>query len=460
MELLEKLNQLRQDAPYPMHMPGHKRMRLSFPDVYDIDITEIKGFDNLHDPEGIIEDLSEETAELYGADEAYLSVGGSTDMILTAVFAAIGPGQKILIARNSHKSVYHASILRNADAVYVFPEIEEFGIPGEITKEQILRTFQKEADIRACVITSPTYEGVISDVEGIAEVCHDHGIPLIVDAAHGAHLGFPGFHTNPISQRADVVIVSLHKTLPSLTQTACLLRNNDSMISADRIRKYFNYFETSSPSYVLMAGIDRCVTFLREKGNERFSLYRKNLTILRNELKDISGITLFETRNYDDSKLVLHLKGRSGPELAEILRRGGIEPEMASLDYVICMTSVMDTREGFDRLLRVLQDAAGITEEKEIHAESDDIVPEKKDNIGVAEFSDVENVPIENAAGLESGGIITIYPPGIPMIVPGEIFSEKIIDLMQKADRNGLYVEGMKEGAVPVIVPEDRHPAI
>ena len=130
MELLEKLKQLRQDDPYPMHMPGHKRANMAFPDVYDIDITEIQGYDNLHDPRGIIKNLSDEVAEMYGADEAYLSVGGATDMILTAVFAAAGPGQRLLIARNSHKSVYHAAILRNADAVYAFPDIKEFWYPG------------------------------------------------------------------------------------------------------------------------------------------------------------------------------------------------------------------------------------------------------------------------------------------------------------------------------------------
>ncbi|MDD6381515.1 MAG: aminotransferase class V-fold PLP-dependent enzyme [Lachnospiraceae bacterium] len=453
MELLEKLTQLRQNDPYPMHMPGHKRVKLSFPDVYDIDITEIKGFDNLHEPEGIIKNLSDEVAEMYGADEAYLSVGGSTDMILTAIFASAGPDQKILVARNCHKSVYHAAILRNADAVYAFPEIKEFGIPGEITKEQIQKILEKEDGIRACVITSPTYEGVISDVRGIAGVCHAHGVSLIVDAAHGAHLGFSGFPENPIQQQADAVIVSLHKTLPSLTQTACLLRNRDSLISDEQIRKYFNFFETSSPSYVLMAGIDRCVTFLREEGSERFTSYKKKLLQLRSDLKKINGLTLFESDSYDESKIVIHMAGKSGSELAEILRAGGIEPEMASLYYVICMTSVMDTQEGFDRLSDVLRNAAGdMSDTAEDESQGlYDIVPEKKDNIGIAELSQVDNMSVEQAAGLECGGIITVYPPGIPLIVPGEVYTSQIIERIQTADSRGLEVEGLSAGQVPVI---------
>ena len=293
---------------------------------------------------------------------------------------------------------------------------------------------------------------MISDVAGIAEACHEHGIPLIVDAAHGAHLGFTGFGTNPIQQQADAVIVSLHKTLPSLTQTACLLRNSDSLISAERIRKYFDYFETSSPSYILMAGIDNCVTLLQQEGRARFAAYRSALSELREGIAQIPGLTLFHTDNYDDSKLVIHLAGRSGTELAEILRAGGIEPEMASLYYVICMTSVMDTQEGFDRMLDVLRQAAGDMPDKEDTGHGlYEIMPVKKDNIGIAEFSQVEMTPVENAAGQECGGIITVYPPGIPLIVPGEAYTDRIVAIIRTAEQQGLYVEGISDGRVPVI---------
>ena len=158
MELLEKLKKLKQDDPYPMHMPGHKRIGLDFPDVYDIDITEIDGFDNLHQPSGIIKMLADEVAGLYGSDEAYLSVGGSTDMILTSVFAATKPGDKVLIARNCHKSVYHAAALRDLRAEYLYPEILELGIPGGIRPEQVSEAFSRHDGIRCCVVTSPTYE--------------------------------------------------------------------------------------------------------------------------------------------------------------------------------------------------------------------------------------------------------------------------------------------------------------
>lgn len=452
MELLEKLKQLRQDDPYPMHMPGHKRIRSDFPDVYDIDITEIEGYDNLHRPEGIIKQLEDETAKLYGADEAYLSVGGSTDMILTAIFAATKQGDKLLIARNSHKSVYHAAILRDLDVTYVYPEILDFGIPGEIKPEQISEILSSENDIKACILTSPTYEGVISDIEKISDICHSHGVSLIVDAAHGAHLGFGDFSKNPISLGADAVIVSLHKTLPSLTQTASLLRNKDSLISAELIRKYFDYFETSSPSYVLMAGIDRCVSFLQEKGKAAFEDYEIRLGILRREIEKIPQITLFKPDcfDYDPSKLVLHLKGRSGMELADILRRGKIEPEMASLDYCLAMTSVMDTPEGFERLIKVLKASEPGDEERKA-AGLYSIVPEKKYNIGIAERSRIFYKEKNKAAGEVSAGIVTVYPPGIPIIVPGEVFTEQVIESLESAEAAGLIVDGDSDGKFALI---------
>lgn len=453
MELLKKLEELKQDDPYPMHMPGHKRVALSFPCVYDIDITEINGYDNLHAPTGIIKKLSDEVAEMYGADHAFLSVGGSTDMNLTAIFAATRPGDKILIARNSHKSVYHAAILRNADACYAMPEIAGGEIAAEISPIEIERCFARDPDIRACVITSPTYEGVISDIEAIAGICHRHGVPLIVDAAHGAHLGFPGFGTNPIGQHADAVILSLHKTLPSLTQTGCLLINDDSLIDKERIIKYFNYFETSSPSYVLMAGIDRCVTYIREHGEKGFSDYHSRLNRLRSDLMAVPGISLFRTERYDDSKLVIRMRGRSGTEIEEILRKGKIEAEMSSLNYVICMTSLMDTKEGFDRLLEVLKRAAGedLPDESRRPEGIYDICPKKKDRIGIAESRATKRVPIENVEGMESGAIVTVYPPGIPLIVPGEIFDRDVIKRIEEALGKGLFVEGIKDNGLEVI---------
>lgn len=455
MELLNKLRTLKQDDPYPMHMPGHKRVRMNFPDVYDIDITEIEGFDNLHHPEGVIKQLSEETARLYGADEAYLSVGGTTDMILTSIFAATKPGDKILMARNCHKSVYNAAILKNLKTRYVYPEINKLGIPLDIKAGQVEKALKEDKEIRACVITSPTYEGVISDITAIADACHKKGIPLIVDAAHGAHLGFGSFPPNPISQGADAVTVSLHKTLPSLTQTACLLRNHDSLIEESRIHKYFDCIETSSPSYVLMAGIDNCVDFLNREGKDRFDRYWRNLGDLRKKISALRGIELFEPEEsaYDPSKLVISLNGKSGNELARILRRGKIEPEMTSLYYIIAMTSVMDTDQGFNRLYETLEGSVDESAKESTTSVAGlyDFLPEKKEEIGEAENRDTVYRSIEEIEGCVSAATVTVYPPGIPLIVPGEVFTKKVTDAIRLAEAGSLTVDGDYDGKYAAI---------
>ena len=211
---------------YPFHMPGHKRNPLPFPEVYGIDITEIDGFDNLHHAEGILKEAQQRAADLYGSAHCYYLVNGSTCGILASICAAVKKRGRILAARNSHKAVYHALFLSELTAEYLYPAVTECGIQGQITPRQVEDALKKDPETSAVVITSPTYEGVISDIEGIAKVAHVHGIPLIVDSAHGAHLGFGGeFPQNAVRLGADAVIESLHKTLPSFTQTALLHLN-------------------------------------------------------------------------------------------------------------------------------------------------------------------------------------------------------------------------------------------
>jgi arginine decarboxylase len=177
---------------YPFHMPGHKRKVDWISDVYDIDITEIDGFDNLHHAEGILKEAQQRAADLYGSKHCYYLVNGSTCGILASICAAVGKRGKILVARNSHKAVYHALFLSELVAEYLYPAVTECGIQGQITPQQVEDALKSDQEIAAVVITSPTYEGIISDIEGIAGIVHAYGIPLIVDSAHGAHLGFGG----------------------------------------------------------------------------------------------------------------------------------------------------------------------------------------------------------------------------------------------------------------------------
>ena len=249
--LFEKLKKYSESDFYPYHMPGHKRNsvgRLS-DDITKIDITEIDGFDNLHMPEGIFREMQERASSIYGADESFFLVNGSTGGILSAISAALDEGDRILMARGSHKSAYHAAYLRKLSISYLYsPIIKEFDICDSITAEQVEEALSADPDIKAVFIVSPTYEGRIADIEKIAEVVHKRGIILIVDEAHGAHLGMSdGFAPNSCQAGADIVIHSVHKTLPALTQSA-LLHVNGKLADRERIKRFLRIYQTSSPS--------------------------------------------------------------------------------------------------------------------------------------------------------------------------------------------------------------------
>ena len=262
MTLYEKLKMYGQSDYYGFHMPGHKRNPNLPGDriPYQIDITEIHGFDDLHHAEGILKEAQENAAAWFHAEETHFLINGSTSGILSAILGTTHRGDTILVARNCHKSVYHAIDMNELNPVYLYPAFDsEAQLNTEISAEDVRTALEKNPKIRAVVIVSPTYDGVVSDVEAIAEAVHEKGIPIIVDEAHGAHFGFhPYFPENSNTKGADLVIHSLHKTLPSLTQTALLHVNGD-LVDRRKVKKYLDMLQTSSPSYVLMASIDACV---------------------------------------------------------------------------------------------------------------------------------------------------------------------------------------------------------
>ena len=231
-------------------MPGHKRNEKFNIPSSDIDITEIDGFDNLHCPEDIIDEMQKDIARLYGFDKSIISVNGSTCCILAAISAVSKENGTIIIARNCHKAVYNACLINKLKVEYIEPEFNnEYGCYERITQKSIDKALQKHKNACALVITSPTYEGYVSNIK-----C---SIPLIIDCAHGAHFGFAPYL--PDQPKADIVIESLHKTLPALTQSAVIHINNSNLY--DKVKKYMDIFETSSPSYVIMASIDKCIDF-------------------------------------------------------------------------------------------------------------------------------------------------------------------------------------------------------
>lgn len=315
-------------------MPGHKRKSLAFPNPYEIDITEIDGFDNLHHATGMIKEAEVRGAELYHSKRCFFLVNGSTCGLLAAISAATRRGDKVLVARNCHKAVYHALYMNELQAEYLYPSITKNGIQGQITAEQVQESLYENPDAVAVILTSPTYEGIVSDVAKIAEVCHEHGIPLIVDEAHGAHFGFGGgFPENAVKLGADAVIMSLHKTLPSFTQTALLHLTSD-LIDEKRVERYLSIYETSSPSYIFMAGMDSCIRLIAEHGQQLFAEYRKRLMDFYGKTAGLKYLHVMqeedldtgEAFDWDDSKLVIFADraGMTGDELHQILLKNTI----------------------------------------------------------------------------------------------------------------------------------------
>lgn len=464
-ELYEGLKEYAQSDYYPLHMPGHKRQSITELDPYRYDITEIEGFDNLHKPEGILRIAMDRASGMYGTKKTYFMVNGSSGGILSAISACTKKGGKILIARNCHKSVYNAIYINELEPVYIYPEyIEEFGINGGITPQAVKNALWENSDIQAVVITSPTYEGIVSDVKRISEIVHKYNIPLIVDEAHGAHFSMHDeLPETAVLCGADIVIQSMHKTLPALTQTA-LLHLNGNIVDMEQVEKYLSIFQSSSPSYVLMASMDECFDMLISNGEKLFNVYMERMKTLKEYLKSFTHLKFVDEKlkgrygvfDTDISKVVVSCRGTgyTGMEMyKEMLDRHHLQLEMASGDYVIAMTSVMDTQEGLLRLFKALADI-----DRHIR-----VYGEKKNNISYGEYdyrmdkaivvkkiSDVsechtETVSLDQAAGKISAEYLFFYPPGIPVVAPGEMITGEIISLIKRYVESGLKINGLKD---------------
>ena len=300
----------------------------------------------------------------------------------------------------------------------------------------------KNSDIKAVISTSPTYEGIVSDISAISDIVHRYGGVLIGDQAHGAHFGFnEEFPESAVRQGADAVITSVHKTLPALTQTA-LLHINRGRIDVDRVKMFWNMFQSTSPSYILMGSIDNCVTILKEKGDYLFKKYVERLKNIRNEIDKLKYINLLPVD--DISKIVLLVN--DGGEFARQLRQiYKIELEMASEKYVIAMTSIGDTDEGYARFLQALREMDR-EEYSSVQSNNSGLVcPKIAMSIYEALNSPIEMSDFNNSVGRIAGEAICIYPPGINLVNPGEVITEGVINALKSGLKDGLEILGMSE---------------
>ena len=445
-KLEEKLENYFDENYLPMHMPGHKRniKLLGEKLPYKIDITEIEGFDDLHHPEGIIKEIEEKAKKIYKSKKSFILVNGSTCGILAGIRSVVNYGDKVLVARNSHKSVYNAIEINCLNPIYVLPKIDKYGINKNIKADDIENILEKNKDIKLVIITSPTYEGVLSDVKSIANIAHKYKVPVLVDEAHGAHLSFmENSNFEALNSGADIVIQSIHKTLPALTGTAILHIKGD-LVKEEDVRRELSIFETSSPSYILMSSIDECLNLIERNGKKLFLDYQENLKYFYNEAKTLKklkvlGNELLEKNLYDFGKIVVITKNTNitGKELSDILRKDyKIEVEMSSNYYIIAMTSICDSKESFERLLNALKEIdlklEEVEENKKNLIDYDMGLPKKEMTIN--EALENKNFKLENYKDLEgktSKEYIFAYPPGIPIITPGEVFDKNIINIIE-----------------------------
>lgn len=451
----------------------------------ELDITEVEGFDNLHQPEGILLELQQYAATVYGAEETHYLVGGSTCGILSAVSAAVPRGGRLLIARNCHKSVYHAAYLRQLQLSYLYPrQLPEVEICEAITADQVREVLEKERDIQGVLIVSPTYEGRIAEVEEIARTVHGFGLPLIVDEAHGAHLGFhPDFARGSSRAGADLVVTSVHKTLPAMTQTA-LLHVNGPRVDRRLLRRFLQIYQSSSPSYVLMASIDNAIRLAWEERERLFGRLLENWCRMLEKLSACRVLTVWPPaslplteyqKHQDIGKLIICVKnsGITGQELyKELLEKYGLQMEMACDSYVLAMFTVGDEAWGYERLTealleidsRMIRTVSGerkSTEDKMVTDQEEDWAPMQAEFIkdtaqtvqghsadkALSECWDqpVEWVALKDAVGRYAGEFVNIYPPGTPVLVPGEKLTQADRLLIGRYLEAGLRVQGITE---------------
>ena len=453
-DLYDKLKEYSKSDFYPFHMPGHKRNVKLIKEQYgiDIDITEIDGFDMLYEADDVLKDAMERAKKFWGTEKTYFLVNGSTVGILTAMHSCLTQGDRIIIGRNCHKAVYNASELLKLNNTYLYPKyIPKYGINGGYSAKELENLFEKNSNIKAVVITSPTYDGIVSDIKTLADITHKNGAVLIVDEAHGAHFGISDKFPKPAyDMGADLVIESMHKTLPTFTQTALLHLSKEGKKRVDekKIKHFWSIFQTSSPSYVFMANMDKCISFLDKNGNEIYEKFSNDIEEFRKKCDKLHNIHIpgkeligtNEVFDVDLSKLIIN-SSMGGKPMNDILRKKfHLEMEMEAAKYVLAITTFCDNKEGFDRLYKALDyiDAelkkiTNKSEIKKIKNTNFELVRNIQEmSISNAVNSNTKLVNIENAINKVSAEYLYLYPPGIPLIVPGEVVNVKLVEQIKE----------------------------
>lgn len=466
--IIDGMEKYLNEEHHPWHMPGHKRKTISanikgMVDVaidyaMSLDVTEVPGTDDLHHPEFMIKNSMDVLKKIYGTYASYYLINGSTTGIHTAIAACFGKRKNneannntadnydIIIASNCHKSVYNIVELLNLKPFIL--EIEMIqnknipGIYGAVSHESVEKICSTTKNVKAMVITSPTYEGIVSDIKSIKEILKKYDIALIVDEAHGAHLPFlKGCPKSAIDMGADLVVQSLHKTLPALTQTAILHVNNE--LLDNKIKKYLSVFMSSSPSYLLLYSMEKSIALAHDNNHDS---YISALKKFREKTKELNYIEVVEKEqivlagayDYDETRIVITTKNCEVNIPGIYLERrineiGNIVCEMSGIDYVVLISTFVDNEEDFNHLYDTL--CIIDKELKQPLKEVYDVDMELYDK----EF---ENKLLK-MIGTKAKDNIYVYPPGSYIVTVNEIFSKEKIDLLIEYKKAGKTIRGL-----------------
>lgn len=449
----------------PFSMPGHKMGRgfLKYKNLYDLllrgDLTEVEGLDNLHNPEGAIKESLELLKDFYGSKKSYFLVNGSTSGNLIMIFSAFKEGDKILVERNCHKSIFNGIILRKLNPVYInFKINEEFNAPLTLDKEHFCYELENNRDVRGIVLTYPSYYGTSINLKEIVDMCKERNIKVLIDCAHGAHFGVSKLiPENPLNLGADMVVMSAHKTLPSLTQTAFLHINNN--ISAEDTDFYFSAFSSTSPSYPFMMSLDFSRAYLEEDGKDEYEKLKAECDYIRGKIDKLDLFKTLSSKNLKDKSIIIDPcriiinveKEFSGHNLLKYLRKNKVQVEMSDESNVVLIPSPFNTKEEFEEIYRVLErcnieDIKSENNKIEVVSIPDLIIkPEEILTMGKT------SVDYKEAEGKICGKNIVPYPPGIPLIIMGERFNKRIIDKLSELIEDNVTILGMENYKVWVV---------
>lgn len=464
--LFDALKEYQERKVVPFDVPGHKHGKglKEFADyvgerVLEIDVNSMKPLDNLNNPVGVIKEAEDLAAEAYWADQAYFLVNGTSSGVQAMVMSVCEPGDKIIIPRNAHKSAINSLILSGAEPVYIQPEINErLGIAMGVTIESVEKAIARHFDAKAIFLINPTYYGTTSDIKRIVQLAHKYGMAVLVDEAHGAHFNFhPDLPPDAMELGADMCAVSTHKTAGSLTQSSILLLK-EGLVDPKNVRTVLSLTQTTSASYLLMASLDMARKNLAINGEEILERALKLSRYAREEINKIGGYYAFGKEligtpgvsGFDETKLGINVSdlGLTGFEVYDILRdEYNIQVEMGDMYNILALVSTGDDDESVQTLIDALRDLKGkyrgtkLNFDKTSILENPDVIVSPRD----AFYSRKKVVKFEDAEGEISGESLMIYPPGIPIVTPGERISADMIEYVKMLRNQQTAFQGTED---------------